>query len=239
MRRAARITGLVLALGLAAQVLLPPATGALLGRLLRSDLKAEGPVIVRVSSMPALELLVGRVDRLRVDARAIHLDDLAVDTLLADVSDLWVDVPSLLQGRFATGGQGEARARLVLTEEGLNQYLWTKVDPSRRFSIRLAQEGAALEGSFLGPVLPVRVEGRLLLEGPAHIRFQPERVSVREAELPQPLLRVLGEELVFPVDVEQLPVEIGLDDLTMGDGWLVATGSSEALNRKEGREGEV
>lgn len=235
--RAIRIAGLVLLLGLAIQLLLPPATGLLLTRLLRAPLGAEGSVRVTVTSLPALELLLGRIDRLRIDARSVRLDALGVDTLLADVRDLWVDVPALMQRDFIRRRQGEARARLVLTEEDLNRYLWTEVDPSRRFRIRLTPDGASLQGSLFGDVLPVRVDGELILHDPTHIRFQPQRVSVREAQLPEAILRVLGEELIFPVDLTGLPLAIGLDQLSLGDGWLVATGSSEALDRGEGRSG--
>lgn len=235
--RAIRVAGLVLLLGLAVQLLLPPATGLLLTQMLRARLGAEGSVRVTVTSLPALELLLGRIDRLRIDARSVRLDALGVETLLADVRDLWVDMPALIQGNFVRRRQGEARARLVLTEEDLNRYLWTEVDPSRRFRIRLTPGGASLQGSFLGDVLPVRIDGDLILHDPTHIRFQPQRVSVREAQLPEPILRVLGDELIFPVDLADLPLAIGLDQLSLGDGWLVTTGSSEALGREEGRTG--
>lgn len=227
------IVGLLVALGLAVQLLLPPAAGWFLARLLREEVGAEGSVTVQVQSLPAVELLLGQIDRLQVDARAVQLDNLVVDTLLVDVRDLRVDLPQLLGGRFAARQQGLARARLVLTEEALNEYLWTHLDPSQRFRIQLTPAVATLEGSLFGEVLPVRVEGELLLADATHIRFQPQRVSVREAQLPEAILRVVGEELLFPVAVEKLPLAIGLDGLSLGDGWLVATGSSEALAKEE------
>lgn len=227
------IGALLVVLGLVVQFLLPHAAGWVLARLLRGEVGAEGSLSVQVQSLPAVELLLGQIDRLQVDARAVQLDNLEVETLLVDVRDLQVDLAQLLQGRFAAREQGAVRARLVLTEEALNEYLWKHLDPSRRFRIRLTPAAATLEGSLFGEVLPVRVEGELLVADATHLRFQPHRVSVREAQLPEALLRIVGEELLFPVDVEDLPLAIGLDGLSLGEGWLVATGSSEALGGAE------
>lgn len=227
--RAIWIVSLLVVLGLVVQLFLPQVAGWFLARLLRGEVGAEGRLSVEIESLPAVELLVGQIDRLQVDARKVRLDNLVVETLLVDVRDLQVDLGELLRGRFVAREQGVVRARLVLTEEALNEYLWAHWDPSRRFRIRLTPAVATLEGSLFGEVLPVRVEGELSLADATHIRFQPKRVSVREAQLPEAILRIVGEELLFPVDVEDLPLAIGLDGFSLGDGWLVATGSSGAL----------
>ncbi|MBO2519411.1 MAG: DUF2993 domain-containing protein [Firmicutes bacterium] len=228
-RQAIWIGGLLVVLALAAQLLLPPAAAAFLTRVLRDEVGAEGQVRVRVESVPAVELLVGQVDRLQVDAQQVRLGELAVETLLLDVRGLQVDLLRTFRGEFAARRPGTARARLVLTEEALNEYLWTHLDTSQLFRIHISPSVVTLEGSLFGEVLPVRVEGELLVADAAHLRFQPRRVSVREAQLPEAILRVVGQELLFPVGVEDLPLPIGLDGLTLADGWLVATGSSEAL----------
>ncbi|HEY8530696.1 MAG TPA: LmeA family phospholipid-binding protein, partial [Limnochorda sp.] len=139
------IISLLVVLGLVVQLFLPQAAAWFLAGLLRREVGAEGRLSVEIESLPAVELLLGQIDRLQVDARAVRLDNLVVETLLVDVRDLQVDLGELLRGRFAAREQGAARARLVLTEEALNEYLWAQWDPSRRFRIRLTPAAATLE----------------------------------------------------------------------------------------------
>ncbi|WP_017303629.1 DUF2993 domain-containing protein [Spirulina subsalsa] len=95
---------------------------------LRSRLAGVDTLTVRIDNTPSHQLLQGKVDRVRLASRGVHLTpDLRLDTLELETDPLNVDLQQLRQGgrdwRNALRQPVQGAVRLVLTEADLKQAL--------------------------------------------------------------------------------------------------------------------
>ncbi|MDI3280301.1 MAG: DUF2993 domain-containing protein [Bacillota bacterium] len=213
----------VLAVLAGSQWLLPPAFSSRVARVIGRAVEARAVEAV-VYSFPALKLLAGEVDLLRVDARAARLGELRVSGLLLDAGGVRIDAGRLLRrGELAFQRVERLRATLYFSEEDLNAYLWATVDPQRLLKVRLERGRVHVSGRvpLLSLALKLDLEGRFVIEGPDAIRFVPERVAVEEAEIPRFLLDAfLREKLTVPLQLKGLPVPVHLTELRLEEGHL-------------------
>lgn len=217
-----------LAILIVTQLTLPGALESRIERELARSLEGARLIRAEVEAFPAIMLLLGRVDRLNLDMRGVLLGDLIVDAVLVDGRNLVVDPLKLIRGHGVTMASATSlRATLVVGEDDLNQYLWSRLPDARSFRVSLDRGQALLEGAItlLGREFDVHVRGHFRVDGPARLAFIPEDVSVESARVPQFLLEWFSQEWEIAVDLGQLPFSLVIEELRVENGQLLIYGT--------------
>lgn len=221
------IVAAVLVLG-AIQLTLPRVIESRVEKELEAAL--PGAILVRseVEAFPAVKFAWGRVDRLSVDVRRATFDGLAVDAALIDGRDLVVDVGRLLRREgVVVVSAADLRATLVVAQDDLNEYLWSRLPDARGFRVLLERDEAVVTGTVtvLGRALDVRVSGGFRVEGPTLVVFVPHEVHVEDARVPQFVLDLVTAEWQIGFDLRELPFGLTVDELRIEEGRLLIYGS--------------
>lgn len=212
----------------ALEIALPRAFEARIERELGRVFQEARLVRASLESFPAAALLWGRIDRIHLDLRRVAVSGLTVDAVLVDGEDLVVDMPKLLRGEgVEIEDAGALRATLVISEEDLNEYFWSRVENRRSFRVSLERGQAVLAGSLtlLGRELDVRVSGSFRVAGPTSVAFVPEQVSVDGAPVPQFLVDWVASEWQLVLDLGGAPFEVAIEQLWIEDGELLVYGA--------------
>lgn len=118
------------------------------------------------------------------------------------------------------------RVSAVVAEDDLNAYLWAKVDPSRRFQIRLTPEATRLEGSvkLLGRSIDLRMKGHFAVTGRALVEFVIDDVAVESVRLPRLIIDALTPRWTVQIDLANSPVPLQLKDVRVEEGRIFIYG---------------
>ena len=219
------------------QILLPLALEGRVERALRQRLAAVEYLAVDIQSRPALMSLVGRFRRIRIEAKDFVIDDLPVGAFLVQGRQVKLDPRALYRnGEVLVENAADLRVTVLLTEDGINQYLWEKVDPEKRLHISLMAEGAALVGNinFFGHRIDINLRGVFQVREQTKIIFVPEALTVENLEVPQVILNALVEDKALLMDLVGLPVPLIIDEMRLEQGQLYAFGHYAKLSG-EGR----
>jgi len=230
-RRIAAALAAAIGILIIAQLTLPRALEARIERALSRSFEEASLVRAEIRSVPAVELLWGRIDRAELELRRVVLGEIAVDAVRVDGEELWVDAPKLFRGEGVDVKAAKAlRATLVLTEEDVNQYFWSRIQGAKRFRVSLERGQARVAGSFslFGREFDVRVNGKFRVAGPASVAFVPEQVSVDDAAVPQFLIDLVASEWQLLLHFGEAPFSIAIEDLLIEDGRLWVYGARPA-----------
>jgi hypothetical protein len=118
---------------------------------------------------------------------------------------------------------------VLFTEDGINRYFWEKVDPGKKFSIKLKADGTVLQGTLavLGQELDVNLQGVFEVRDGTRIVFIPKALTVEQLQIPQFLLQSLVEDKALIIDLAGLPVSLVVDEIRLAEGQLYAFGHYE------------
>lgn len=196
--------------------------------------KSMGPaerVSVQVMSFPALQLLTGRLQRLTVDMRQVELDGLKVEAFFVDAQNLVVDAQKLRRGEGVEVRAADSlRVSAVIAEAALNDFFWSKLDPSRAFSIKLEPNVAKLRGSvnFLGHSIDLTVNGHFEVVQPTQVGFVVDEVKVEKMSLPRFLMESLAKRWSLQIDLASSAVPLEISDVRVEQERLFIYGRRPA-----------
>lgn len=217
----------VLVVGAVTQVLLPRALESRVEQALRQRLTSVDYLTVNIRSRPALASLFGRFREIRIEAKDFVIDDLPVGAFLVEGSQVRLDPRALYaSGEVKLENAADLRATVLLTEVGINQYMWDKIDPERRLRVSLSADGAALIGNinFFGHGIDVYLRGVFQVREKTQLIFVPEALHVENLEVPQIILNALVEDKALLMDLAGLPIPLAIDGVRLEQGQLYAFG---------------
>ncbi len=185
---------------------------------LRPHLEPTGSVQVRAwTTAPAF--VRGRIDRLRVEARAIRLGDLTADHLAASLAGITL-TRSPANGRII----GQARSGDVAIEigrAGLERFL--RARGVQNPSVTIDATGVMATGQARVGAIEVtaRVRGQFYAASGRDLLFRVTSLEVSGVELPPPLAATVLALIQPAVSLDALPFPIVIERVTSSDGRIV------------------
>lgn len=174
-----------------------------LHRSLAAD-RARGTEIASQMSWLGLgDILAGRVNRFRVNARDCALNNLRYSRLEIDSQGFRFNLRVLLkEKRLKILEMKKTLINGIIEEAALNEYLNLRY-PEYQSSVKIKTGGLILSGSahILNQVIPVQLEGDLKVISEKKLRFYPTRLWIAKNSVSGSLLRIVGE---------QVPLEFGI-----------------------------
>ncbi|MDX1977022.1 MAG: DUF2993 domain-containing protein [Pseudanabaenaceae cyanobacterium bins.68] len=203
--------------------------------LVRQQVSQVEILEVRIDNSPSYQLLLGRVDRLRLAARGIYpFGFLRIDTLELETAPIAIE-PSSLQGAIRLRQPLQAAVRLVLTAEDLNRALRSPEVMSMlpKLKVDLANFGSPEELAIKNPqiiflgknrlrlmadlqpsngstTLPVQVEAGLSILAGKRLELIEPQVSLRGVQVPRQLTQGFSQGLNRLLDLSLLE-QSGID----------------------------
>ena len=180
----------------------------------------------RVRENPAA-LLRGRLRRVRVDGENVRVsDDLTLDHLTLDVSDLHVDTREK-----RVSSVGAIRFSATLSETSLNRYLRARRPDIPGLSVRLRANEATIRArpelaGLLG--VPLSVRGTLSPTASGNgtlLDFVPGGANVSIVPIPGLILRFVAERINPLIDLAALRAPIRVTQVAVSEGQVLLTGS--------------
>ena len=226
------IWAIVIALVLAVltQFLLPPVLENQVEQALKERLREVEYLEVDIQAWPAVASLVGRLHSVYIEARDFLIDDLPVGTFIVQGRRVSLNPGALYRnGELLLDNAADLRLTVLFTEDGINRYFWEKVDPGKKFSIKLKADGTVLQGTLavLGQELDVNLQGVFEVRDGTRIVFIPKALTVEQLQIPQFLLQSLVEDKALIIDLAGLPVSLVVDEIRLAEGQLYAFGHYE------------
>lgn len=219
---AARALTICLLLAVAiTEAVLPSLIEQRVERAVASGFTGVESVEAQIRAFPAVRMLFGRFDRLNVSIRRAQLAGLSVDSI--EVRSVGAQVPL---SDFAPGSKRWARAlgdaELVVSvlDADINDYLKTRDDALRMFSVSFHEGVAHLNGtiSFAGLNVSVSSQGRLVIEDNARLVYVVDKLNVERSQLPAFLLDAFEGKIELGVDLSALPFGTILEGIRVGAG---------------------
>src|SRR5690606_41120234 len=111
--------------------------------------------------------------------------------------------------------------------DDLNDYFWTRFNPSRFFRVALDRGQAVLAGNVnvFGRELAVRVAGEFRVDGGTSVLFVPTEVKVENTSVPQLFLDWIAKEWAVVLELDQEAIPLVVEALLVEDGRLFIYGS--------------
>ncbi len=182
---------------------------------LRRSLAAEATrrteIVSKISWLGLGDILAGRVNRLRVNARNCSLNDLQYSSLAIDSQGFRFNVGELLkERRLKIIKMKKTRINGVIDESALNDYLNLRY-PGYQSSVKIKPGGLILSGSarILNKTIPVVLEGDLKAISEKKLRFYPTRLLIANNNISGSLLQIVSQQVPLEFGVmEDWPLEI-------------------------------
>jgi hypothetical protein len=217
---------LFLLMGAALQLLLPSTIAKALETALHEGLGGPEKLMVKVESFPAVEMLVGRVDALNIEASGGGTAGFNWSRIEMSVRDLRVDLQGLIARRqLNTDFFGQALAALYLSEQEMLNWVAGQIgggveitrltlkDGTARFDCRIIQFGRTIN---------FYVTGSFLAEN-HRLRFIPAKLNVEGVQIASPLVERMLGQFDLSVPVPQLPVGLLLVEAEVIESYLKLT----------------
>ena len=217
----------VLLVVVAAEFLIPLALEHRVKVLLENRLLQAENLDVRIQSRPAAASFLGRFRRIFIHAQNFSTADLLVDEFTVAGEHVRLDPRKLYNGgEVSVQRARDLRVSVALSEAGINQYMWDKIDPERRLEVIINPDGAVLKGNinFFGHGIDVYLKGGFEIRNQSQLIFVPETLTMEQLEVPSVILNALVEDRALLVDLAALPVPLALDEVRLEEGRLSAFG---------------
>jgi len=212
------------------QFLLPPVLESRVEEALEERLSGVEYLKVDIEAWPAAASLLGRFHSVYIEARDFFIDDLPIGAFIVQGREVRLDPGALYRrGELLLENAADLRLTVLFTEEGINDYFWEKVDPSKRFRIRLKPDGTVLQGTLalLGQELEINLQGVFEIRDGTRIVFIPKALTVEQLQIPQFLLQSVVQDKALIIDLGGLPVPLVVDEIRLAEGQLYAFGHYE------------
>ena len=204
----------LLVIFLAAELLLPRLASRQLEEILRRETEQIESLKIAVSSFPAPEILLGRLDFVDIKAAGVIVEGLYLDSLSVEYRDI------ILRDHSFTGDN--TFLEILVKEEGLNQYIQTKYPELKDFKLVLLPGQVLLGGviNFLEATINLQLTGRLFITEQAEVEFIPENLQVEDVQIPVNLIRKYVNQPGFSFDLKELAIPLRIDRIEVSTGAL-------------------
>lgn len=228
MRRFGVVLAAVLVLLAAAfsQLVLPGLMEGRLGSLIQKELQAEN-VEVELQSLPGVQLLAGRADRIDITADGAQLGDIRVEKLTLHGENVQADF-SALNKRDGSAIRSADRLELTgtITSQALQDMLEKKLDKVENLTASMDKDKLTASGQvkLIGRMADIHLEGRVLAKD-GGLYFHMTQLDIKNAVFGQAVLgNFFGDILLF--DMYNSPVRAEIDDVEQHDGYVVIRASA-------------
>lgn len=227
MRRFGVVLAAVLALAAAfSQLVLPGLMEGRLGSLIQKELQAEN-VEVELQSLPGVQLLAGRADRIDITADGAQLGDIRVEKLTLHGENVQADF-SALNKRDGSAIRSADRLELTgtITSQALQDMLEKKLDKVEKLTASMDKDKLTASGQvkLIGRMADIHLEGRVLAKD-GGLYFHMTQLDIKNAVFGQAVLgNFFGDILLF--DMYNSPVRAEIDDVEQHDGYVVIRASA-------------
>ena len=228
MRRFGVVLAAVLVLLAAAfsQLVLPGLMEGRLGSLIQKELQAEN-VEVELQSLPGVQLLAGRADRIDITADGAQLGDIRVEKLTLHGENVQADF-SALNKRDGSAIRSADRLELTgtITSQALQDMLEKKLDKVEKLTASMDKDKLTASGQvkLIGRMADIHLEGRVLAKD-GGLYFHMTQLDIKNAVFGQAVLgNFFGDILLF--DMYNSPVRAEIDDVEQHDGYVVIRASA-------------
>ena len=227
MRRFGVVLAAVLALAAAfSQLVLPGLMEGRLGSLIQKELQAEN-VEVELQSLPGVQLLAGRADRIDITADGAQLGDIRVEKLTLHGENVQADF-SALNKRDGSAIRSADRLELTgtITSQALQDMLEKKLDKVENLTASMDKDKLTASGQvkLIGRMADIHLEGRVLAKD-GGLYFHMTQLDIKNAVFGQAVLgNFFGDILLF--DMYNSPVRAEIDDVEQHDGYVVIRASA-------------
>lgn len=226
-----KLVGLVVALLLISQLVLPVYFSQQLEKSLSQQLESNQSLEIKVSSFPALLMFTGRFQKVDLEGKELVVDQLQVAELEAEFSNLKLkSIPNEDEKRRFSGDN--KRLRLVFAEEDLETYLADRLSSLQNITLNLGPEQTVLAGDFdlFGNQIKVKLGGKFKLETSQKLSFQPQDLMVAELRIPREVVKRLMTEVNLTLDLTKLPVPLQADEIKVKQDKLMILGGIKENN---------
>ncbi|ADL11827.1 LmeA family phospholipid-binding protein [Acetohalobium arabaticum] len=226
-----KLIGLIVAVLLISQLLLPVYFSRQLEQNLTQQLESAQSLEVEVNSLPALLMLGGRFQKVNLSGEELVVDGLKVAELEAKFSNIkFKSTNNRNEGQAFVGTNEELR--LVFTEEELEDYLAERLSSLQNIVLNLGPEQTVLAGDFdfFGNPIKLKLGGKFKLETDQKLSFLPQDLMVAELRIPREVIERLMSEVNLTLDLTELPVPLQADEIRVKQNKLVILGGMEEDN---------
>lgn len=218
---------LVLIIILGLELYLPRMAERRIGEIFRAGTDRIERLDIQVSSFPALEILLGRLDRVAVESRGLEFKGLYLDAFAVKYRNI-----KLKEGFF----EGENIALdILITEEALNNYLRVNYPELDSFKIELIPDQVYLSGvlKFFEARLKLQLAGELVITEGNKISFIPQNFLFEDISISAGLIRDFMKDKGFSFDLDELDVPLNIDEIKIGRGELRIIGKGNNERKAE------
>ncbi|MDU2063547.1 MAG: DUF2993 domain-containing protein [Sporomusaceae bacterium] len=212
---------LLVIFGGAAELLLPSWTAAYGAESLK-ELTGSEQVTLQTEKHPAILMLSGQFDTVKIDAKNAKLDKLTVSSMQAELKGLQLDMNSLLlQRRFTVQSVDTVNLKAVVTEKELAQFLDANVKGSKNATVTVKPDKITVSSQLsLGGLmaLSITLEGKIAADG-QKIKFVTERFLLNHSPVGN-----LGGSILTEIplaDTKKLPFGTTIQNIVNEDGQIV------------------
>lgn len=190
---------------------------------LGGDLQARA-VQVQIKAPWGWELLFGNIPRLELTAHDAVIDGLRVARVDLYGEQIRLDPRSLWQEReLVYIDASKLGVDLVVTENSLNELLWSEVDPDRFLRLAVSPAGVDLGGtlSLWNMEWNITVRGGLEVRNGTSLAYVLTTFEVEETRIPSILLEVLSENYDLVIDFGVFPYPIEIKDVFLEEQQIL------------------
>ncbi|MGM0471812.1 MAG: DUF2993 domain-containing protein [Bacillota bacterium] len=219
-----KLMGIILAVLILSQLALPAYFGQRVEVNLANQLISYQSLEVNLSSYPALLMLTGDVQQVRLTGKELVADDLRVAEIYAEFSD--VQFKSLLNHEQELTTGANDKLRVVLLEQDLEKYLTANLSSLQEVQLDLGSQQTKLAGRFdlFGNQLDLKLTGNFILRSDSKLAFKVKDLQVAELMIPGDVVNRFMEETDLVVDLSKLPLPLSADQVQVKQDQLIILG---------------
>ncbi len=206
----------------AVEIVLPKVVSDAVAQGLR-DLTGSKQVVAKVDKSPAVLMLGGQFDKVSADASDVKTDKLTFRNMHIALTDVAVDMPSLLTKRALVLRQvGDAVITTTITQEELAAFLNSSVKGVKNAVVTLSPGKVEVDSVLtLGGIarVDIKLEGRITGDREKHsIKFVTDRFWLNNTPVGN-----IGGSLLTEVpllDLKKLPFGVNVRDIVIEQGQV-------------------
>lgn len=186
-----------------------------------AEITGTGEVQATVSNRPAIGMLAGSFDHIKVESTNAKIDKIVFSSLKADLRKIQLDRQQLYLNRSVKIEQiGEVNVEAVLTQDEVARYLNQNVKGVKNTTVTLDKGKMQAQSSFvLGGIASVSIglEGRVLNDG-QRIKFVTDKLLLNNS--PVGNVGGIGLAEISLLDLKKLPFGVTVRDIILEQGKL-------------------
>ncbi len=223
MKRLTVIILLIIAVIVVGEVAMPALVGGLIARGM-SGATGSDRVTAQVAKRPAILMLDGRFDSIRIHAYDSKVDKITFAELDATLKDVAIDMPTLIsQRKVAVRGVRDIDLTAVITQEELSRFLSQSVKGVKNAQVKIEPGKVNVSANFLlGQIASIAIglDGKVVGDG-HRIKFVTDHFLLNNTAVGNIGGAVLTE--IPLVDLRKLPFGVKAKSVVMDAGRITIT----------------